>query len=103
MMTIDTGHAHIEKSIETLIERWGRRWRYTHVDDNDGLEDRHWRPGQGSIDWKALAGLMERAKYTGPLMMEYSFNDMPEAMPFLIDTFKTANYSIPPLRVDMKE
>jgi sugar phosphate isomerase/epimerase len=103
MMTIDTGHAHIEKIIEALAGRWGSRWRYTHVHDNDGREDRHWRPGQGAIGWKALAALMERIGYHGPLMMEYDFIGLPEAMPVLTDALAVGNFSIRPLRIGVEE
>jgi sugar phosphate isomerase/epimerase len=97
MSTIDTGHAHIEKTIETLAVKWPGRWRYTHIHDNNGLEDLHRRPGQGTLDWNELARCARKAGYTGPLMMEYSFSEVPEAMPVLTQAFNREGFSVKPL------
>lgn len=94
MMTIDNGHAHVEGNLEALAGRCGARWRYTHINDNDGIEDWHWVPGQGSADWQALASHAQRAGYVGPLMMEYAFEGVPEALDVMRPAFAGAGYEI---------
>ncbi|SHN81491.1 sugar phosphate isomerase/epimerase family protein [Desulfitobacterium chlororespirans] len=39
-----------------LLRAWGNRLMATHFSDNDGVEDRHWLPGHGVIDWAKVAG-----------------------------------------------
>ena len=38
-----------------LLENFEERLVTTHLSDNDGLEDRHWLPGHGIIDWVMVA------------------------------------------------
>ncbi len=38
-----------------LLERWGHRLMVTHIGDNDGVLDRHWLPGLGTLNWKEIA------------------------------------------------
>ena len=37
----------------------GRVW-HTHLSDNDGTTNAHWRPGKGKIDWGALLQALQR-------------------------------------------
>jgi sugar phosphate isomerase/epimerase len=97
MMTIDTGHAHIAKNMQPLMARWGKRWRYTHINDNDGLNDCHWRPGQGTVDWNLIASLAKQVSYEGPLMMEYNYSGLSDAMPVLTKAFTEEGYRLAPL------
>jgi sugar phosphate isomerase/epimerase len=94
MLTIDNGHANIEKTMKSLSVRWGSRWRYTHINDNDGIEDRHWWPGAGSVDWRLVAECARKVAYCGPLMMEYSFDKLSRAMPVLTQAYADAGFSI---------
>ncbi len=58
---LDTGHAHnngLDPADEARIA--GERLIALHFQDTDALEDRHWIPGQGTIDWRrVLAALVE--------------------------------------------
>lgn len=70
-LNIDTGHAHIMHQVRPLIEEFGDRWAYTHINDNDGLSDRHLAPGDGTCDFSLIAQLAGEVGYSGPWMMEY--------------------------------
>jgi sugar phosphate isomerase/epimerase len=94
MLTIDNGHAHIEGITKPLASRWGKRWRYTHISDNDGINDLHRMPGEGSVDWDELALCAATSSYTGPLMMEYAFEKIPAALQVMIPSFGENGLSI---------
>lgn len=94
MLTIDNGHAHIMGNLRALAERFAGRWRYAHVDDNDGLEDLHLRPGAGNVDWNALAAYARQADYAGPLMMEYPQSGLAEGLAVVRRAFEGAGYAL---------
>ena len=52
----DSSHdfLHCERPGE-ILARWGHRLFATHLSDNDGLTGKHWMPGQGNGDWRAIA------------------------------------------------
>ncbi|MDQ7094897.1 sugar phosphate isomerase/epimerase family protein [Desulfosporosinus sp. PR] len=52
-----------------LLKNFGERLVATHLSDNDGLEDRHWLPGHGIIDWTVLSRHFP-ATYQGGLTLE---------------------------------
>ncbi|MFQ5990697.1 MAG: sugar phosphate isomerase/epimerase family protein [Candidatus Methylomirabilales bacterium] len=41
-----------------------------HVHENDGVEDMHWVPGKGPIDWPRFFEKLRALKYEGPLILE---------------------------------
>ena len=41
-----------------------------HVSDYDMVDERHWLPGKGRIDWPALYGALMKAGYKGVFMYE---------------------------------
>jgi sugar phosphate isomerase/epimerase len=41
-----------------------------HLSDNDGLEDRHWFPGDGVVDWHKIAQAFPKQKCSGRLLLE---------------------------------
>jgi len=52
----DSSHHFLsDKQDFNLLDNFGERLVATHLSDNDGLEDRHWLPGHGIIDWVRVA------------------------------------------------
>jgi len=47
----------------------GRVW-HTHVSDNDGATNAHWRPGKGKIDWGAFLEALHETGYAGTISIE---------------------------------
>ena len=80
----DAGHANLMDGtpgkrsadmIEWIRRRWNGEVRFEvdtlalllpdvvtcHLHDNDGSDDRHWLPGEGTIDWPRLLARLEKA------------------------------------------
>ena len=66
----DIGHAHLSYGIEDQFERMAERIRSTHIHDNDGKEDLHLYPEQGTIDWKRAMELLNSKASQYPLLLE---------------------------------
>ena len=96
MLNIDSGHAHIMGQTDALAA-FGPRWRYTHINDNDGLSDLHVAPGAGTLGFVAFAQAAKQADYTGPLMMEYSSAALAAGMPVLAKAYAKAGYALTPV------
>lgn len=53
-----------------FMSEFGGKIVTTHISDYDFVDDRHWVPGFGKIDWAELADLFENAGYTGAFLFE---------------------------------
>ena len=98
-MNIDSGHAYIMRNAAPLSKQFGTRWRYTHIDDNDGVEDLHIAPGEGSLDFKNFAACAAKAEYHGPLMMEYAMSKVAFGMHALRDAYGAQGYTLHELKL----
>lgn len=94
MLNIDNGHANLTGQMETLTERFAARWRYTHINDNDGVKDLHSAPGQGTVNWDVVAVCAAQANYRGPLLMEFAMQKVTEAMPVLEHAFGVQGFML---------
>jgi sugar phosphate isomerase/epimerase len=52
------------------VRRLGSRLITTHLSDYDGVDEKHWLPGKGVIDWGALLRALDATGYAGPLNFE---------------------------------
>ena len=67
----DSSHANLYRDKgEYLSKQFGNRLLATHLSDNDGIEDRHWLPGNGLIDWQKLQESLTLNSYDGYLTLE---------------------------------
>lgn len=66
----DIGHAHLLQAIDDEFELMKERIRSTHLHDNDGREDQHLFPGQGTIDWPHAMQLLTSRPQQYPLLLE---------------------------------
>ncbi len=73
----DTGHANMvwREQAPEILERYGDRLYAVHIHDNNGAMDSHWIPGEGSICWEKVMGVIARSAYEGPLLLELSCHD----------------------------
>jgi sugar phosphate isomerase/epimerase len=53
-----------------LLKMHADRLVAVHISDNDGKLDAHWLPGDGVIDWKAVAASLPKDIYAGNLTLE---------------------------------
>jgi sugar phosphate isomerase/epimerase len=66
----DTGHARMGEGIEDAFEIMKERIRSTHIHDNDGENDSHLFPFDGTIDWKSTMDLLRSCGDQFPLLLE---------------------------------
>ena len=65
----DTNHVLIEKNVD-FVKALGNKIVTLHVSDYDFLNERHWLPYEGKIDWVELVTALEDVGYEGPFMYE---------------------------------
>lgn len=74
-MSLDVGHAFIGAqrggpAPEAWVRAAGPRLAHVHVQDTDGLRDRHWPPGAGRVDWPALFAALGELAHMPRLLLE---------------------------------
>jgi sugar phosphate isomerase/epimerase len=70
-LALDVGHAHLlPGGIEPFIDAFGPRIGGLHLHDNDGVVDRHWSMGQGTIDWARVFSRLREIGYDGSATIE---------------------------------
>lgn len=65
----DTNHLTIENPSD-FVRKVGKYIITTHVSDYDGINERHWLPGKGCVDWKDILHCLETVEYDGPILFE---------------------------------
>ena len=65
----DANHA-LQESSEEFASRLSGRTMTVHMSDYDGVDERHWLPGEGTIRWSAVIDALARGGYSGPFMFE---------------------------------
>ena len=66
----DTNHLLFLEKPHEYIRKIGNRIVTLHVSDYDFLDERHWLPGEGDIDWQALFQALCEVGYNGVWMYE---------------------------------
>ena len=61
---VDVNHFLQEKSEDGLLAL-GKYVKTLHISDHDYINERHWLPGEGKIDWMKLIGVLEQIGYQG--------------------------------------
>lgn len=73
-LCLNNGGTHQE-----FIDKLGDKIVTTHMSDYDFVDEKHFFPGYGLIDWKALVESLEQADYSGPFLYEGGFGPSPWA------------------------
>lgn len=68
----DTNHL-LSEDIVAFINNVGDKIITTHVSDYDFVDEKHWLPGDGDIDWKELYSALKNVGYDGPWLYELGF------------------------------
>lgn len=66
-----------------VLEKFADRLFAVHLSDNDGLEDRHWIPFTGVVDWERVCFILHEARYAYPLLLEVENSDLIPTEEFL--------------------
>ncbi len=67
---LDLNHANLGSDLVANIAGLAGRILTVHASDNDGVDERHWLPGQGIIDWAEALAALRQAGYSGPFLYE---------------------------------
>ena len=66
---VDVNH-FLQETAEDGVLVLGDLIKTTHISDHDYINERHWMPGEGKIDWNALIGAFEKIGYEGAFNYE---------------------------------
>lgn len=69
-LCVDLGHAHVEGNILEELALALPRLDHLHMHDNDGTQDSHLAPGQGTIPWGEVYRMLESAGFDGHAALE---------------------------------
>ena len=75
----DTNHLLLETHAG-FLDRLAPLVATLHVSDYDFRNERHWLPGEGRIDWRALADALDAAGYADAFTYELSFAANPKTV-----------------------
>ena len=72
---IDIGHAHQSQDagrepICNYLERYASQLIHLHLHDNDGEDDAHLLPGEGTADWLRILQVLSRLGFEGTAVLE---------------------------------
>ena len=72
----DVNHLCLEFGCDhrEFVEKLGHLIETTHMSDYDFIDERHFFPGYGQIDWQEVIELLENAGYCGPFLSEGGYN-----------------------------
>jgi len=70
----DTNHL-LSESPESFIRTVGSRIQTLHVSDYDGIDEKHWIPGRGIVNWSEVLQALVDIGYDGPFMFEADYED----------------------------
>lgn len=68
----DANHLFRESEVD-FIRKIGKKIVTTHISDRDHINERHWLPGEGILDWNAILDALEEVGYNGVWMYEIDF------------------------------
>ena len=71
-MCFDTNHL-LGEDLTEFVKKTGDKIITTHVSDYDFINERHWLPGEGKIDWQSLIKTLNEVNYQGTWMYEIGF------------------------------
>jgi sugar phosphate isomerase/epimerase len=69
----DTNHLLGEEAV-SFIHRLGTKIVTTHVSDYDFVDERHWLPGEGRLNWVTLVQALRAIDYRGVWLYELGFD-----------------------------
>lgn len=87
---LDTNHLMGDfASLPAIVRNLGPRLLTLHCSDYDGIDEKHWPPMRGVIDWHAFLAALREAGYCGPFHYEATLDGQTpaERLTFLADNF----------------
>lgn len=65
----DANHIFRESEAD-FIRKIGKKIATTHISDRDNINERHWLPGEGCVDWVAIIDALDEIGYEGNWVYE---------------------------------
>lgn len=65
----DTNHL-LGEDFEAMFEAVGDKMITVHISDYDFVDERHWLPGEGKLDWQRMLKCFEKVNYQGMWLYE---------------------------------
>lgn len=65
----DANHIFRESEVD-FIRRVGKKIATTHISDRDDINERHWMPGEGILDWVEIVDALDEVGYEGNWVYE---------------------------------
>lgn len=69
---LDTNHLVNENNID-FVKKIGDKIGTLHVSDYDGIDEKHWLPGKGIVEWKDLIKALKGVNYSGVWLYELGY------------------------------
>jgi len=66
----DVNHLTLYEDVRESVRALGDRIVTLHVSDHDGIDERHWIPGRGVIDWPGFVAALDEIGYDSCLLHE---------------------------------
>jgi sugar phosphate isomerase/epimerase len=73
----DSNHL-LKENPEDFIAKTGHLITTVHMSDYDGIDERHWLPGKGVINWNNVIHELVKSGYKGPFLFEVSSRNYPD-------------------------
>jgi sugar phosphate isomerase/epimerase len=71
---LDTNHLADASKLPEYVKILQHRLITTHISDYDDIDEKHWMPFCGVVDWGAFANALDEVKYHGAFIYEVPFN-----------------------------
>jgi sugar phosphate isomerase/epimerase len=77
------------EDVASTVLKLNKRLMTLHLSDYDGVDEKHWVPGRGVIDWPAFMAALRKIDYAGPFNYESRFEEdsLSERIKSLEDNF----------------
>jgi len=67
---LDVNHANFRETLIEVTGAFAARIYSLHLSDNDGVDERHWMPGRGVLEWAEWVEALDKTPYDGPFVYE---------------------------------
>lgn len=88
---LDSNHTFPASALPDVVRKLGSKLATLHISDDDNVDERHWLPMKGVIEWPAFIRTLIEIGYSGPFMYEatLAFSDLGAALNALEENYNT--------------
>ena len=67
---LDSNHPADPAALPSIVKQLAQRIITLHISDYDGIDEKHWMPFDGVINWRAFAKALGDIQYSGAFLYE---------------------------------